>query len=441
MLIELTCNTEDEVLFANVARNASLRRDWVKSLPAHDGHAVIVGGGPSLEDYFPKLVSRARHGQTVFALNGAAGFLNARGVLPDYQVIMDARPENITLLSDACEYLLASQCDPGLVSAAKGPVRLWHPCIEGIDAHLPEHGDEYALIGGGTTVGLSAMCLAYTLGFRNMHLYGFDCSHREGLGHAYRQPMNLADPLAKVTVDGQTFTASLTMAGQAERFPIVCDNLIALGCAITVESDGLIKAVMAQTQKAPEPITEAEKYARIWEHDAYRQVAPGEGCAETFVAHCKPGRTSRVIDFGCGTGRGAKRVRELTGAVMMLVDLADNCRDVDCDLPFLRRDLSKPMDGLKGDLGYCTDVMEHIPTEDVPAVIGNIMACVPECFFKIAMFHDNMGALIGHPLHLSVYPVEWWREQFAPYAIAYEASDEGAALPYCTFHIKRKQQA
>ena len=349
--IELTCNTEDEVLFANVRQNSRLRSDWVKSLPAHDGHAVLVGGGPSLADHFPQLLARIRHGQTVFALNGAAAFLNARGVLPDYQVILDARPDNITLLSDAAEHLLASQCDPGLVSAAKGVVRLWHACVDGIDDHLPNHDDEYALIGGGTTVGLSAMCLAYTLGYRHLHLYGFDSSHREGMGHAYRQPQNLYDPLCKVTLGGKTFTASLTMAGQAERFPLCVKQLNDLGCTITVESDGLIAAVVEEMNKPAEEITEAEKYHRIWTHPQYRNVAPGEGFAENFVAICKPEPGQTVIDFGCGTGRGGKRISELVGCFVMLTDLAENCRDEGNDLPFKVSDLTKPI-GLVGDLGY-----------------------------------------------------------------------------------------
>jgi hypothetical protein len=243
MDIQILCNTPDEELFANVRANSAACQKWVKSSWAHDKHAVIVGGGPSIHEYLPSILKRYEHGQTIFALNGAARFLNLNGLIPDYQVILDARPDNVDLVATADDYLFASQCDPALFEAVDN-VTLWHPCVEGLDEELPDYDDEYALIGGGTTVGLSAMCLAYAMGYRTLHLYGYDSSHRNTMGHAYSQNLNNKDILCKVTMGGRVFTSSLTMARQAELFPEVCNNLIDLGCLITVDGDGLIMAVM-----------------------------------------------------------------------------------------------------------------------------------------------------------------------------------------------------
>lgn len=436
MNIEITCNTEDDVLFANVRDNARRVSRWVKSLPAHDGHAILVGGGPSLSDYLPSIRQRIAHGQAVFALNGAAKYLNAQGIVPDYQVILDARPENVALLGNAKDYLLASQCHPGVIDAVPDPM-LWHPCMDGLDDHLPNHDDGYALIGGGTVVGLSAMCLAYTLGFRSLHLYGYDSSHREAEGHAYAQPLNAADPLCKVTLGGKTFTSSLAMAAQAERFPTVCNNLIDLGCTITVDGDGLIMAVVAEVAKTPAPVAEDEKYRQMWALPAYRDMSPGEGFAAEFVKLANVGAHTSVIDFGCGTGRGGRAIHALTGCSVLLTDFADNCLDAGNRLPFVVSDLAEPM-SLKADVGYCTDVMEHIPPEQVRDVIENIMSCVKTCFFKIAMFPDNMGALIGQPLHLSVFPAHIWAAFFGDYTILYQESDANTSHPYATFYVQSK---
>jgi hypothetical protein len=98
-------------------------------------------------------------------------------------------------------------------------------------------------------------------------------------------------------------------------------------------------------------------------------------------------------------------------------------------------DLTDPI-WLTGDIGYCTDVLEHIPPVDVSGVIENIMASVDSCYFKIALFDDSMGKLIGHPLHLSVYSSEWWLEKFTAYKIEYHHTDEGGAFPYATFYVK-----
>jgi len=101
MDIQILCNTDDDILFANIGGNSRKHRSWIKMLEAHDGHAVLVGGGPSLQEHLPTIKKRKDLGQTIFALNGAAKFLNDNGIIPEYQVILDARPDNVTLLGTA----------------------------------------------------------------------------------------------------------------------------------------------------------------------------------------------------------------------------------------------------------------------------------------------------------------------------------------------------
>ncbi len=252
MHIEVICNTPDEELFGNVSKNSRTHSKWVRKSEAHDGHAVIVGGGPSLGENLRLVARRQALGQKVFALNGAACFLNRNGIRPDYQVILDARAENTLFIDDAAEHLIASQCHPMLLEELPDAT-LWHPAMDNICDSLPDYPDSYALIGGGTTVGLSSMCLAYTMGYRKLHLFGFDSSHRDTYGHAYEQPMNTNEALCKVTLAGKTFTSSIAMARQAELFPQVCNNLTDLGCIITVDGDGLIRAVLDE-MKSPERI-------------------------------------------------------------------------------------------------------------------------------------------------------------------------------------------
>ena len=430
MQIEILCNTDDSRLFSNIATNSASSKKWIKEVPEHDGHAVIVGGGPSLVEFLPTIKHRHLLGQKIFALNGAAQFLNAHGIVPDYQVILDARLENISLIAKAKEYLFSSQCHPALFEHFDGSsdVSVWHPALEGIESHLPSHDGEYALIGGGLTVGLSTMCLAYTMGYRKLHLFGYDSSHRQTLGHAYKQPMNDSDVLCKVTLDGQTFTSSLAMARQAELFPAVCNNLLDRNCIITLDADGLIMAVYRNMRANPAPKTEADKYKAMWNFPQYRTVSPGEMAATEAVKVAKIDQSTTVIDFGCGTGRGGQQIHNLTGANVVLVDFADNAVNGSVKLPFFVADLTRPM-MLKGDVGYCTDVMEHIPTHQVDDVIKNIMDCVHSAYFQISLVPDVMGELIGAPLHLSVYPHNWWVKKFSAYEIVWtDSNDENAAF-------------
>lgn len=436
MDIEIICNTPDEELFENVRSNSRYCLNWVKMEEPHDGHAVIVGSGPSLQENLHLIKKRRELGQKIFALNGACKFLNKQGIFPDYQVILDARPENLTLLSIAKEYLIASQCYPALVESVPHDLTLWHPAIENITQYLPEYFDDYALIGGGTTVGLSAMCLAYTMGYRKLHLFGYDSSHRQKDGHAFKQAINNNDQLCKVTMGGKVFTASLTMARQAELFPIVANQLIDAGCTITVDADGLISEVVRMMHVASLLDNEKDKYEMMWENPLYRHTSPGQEEAARFVDVAKPTKDQKVIDFGCGTGRGAKAIHDLVSCEMQLVDFASNALDKDVALPFVVSDLTQPM-AVTGDIGYCTDVMEHIQPELVEQTISNIMACVRKCYFRIALFDDNMGQIIGHPLHLSVFPADWWADKFSRYKVLYRDDGEGE-FPSAIFYVQRE---
>lgn len=427
MDIETVCNTHDDILFGNIEANSRLPIPWVRSVEAHEGHAVLVGGGPSVSDWLEEIRWRKSIGQTIFALNAAAKMLSEHGIEVDHQVVVDARDHNLEFLGFAKHHLLASHVHPSLFAKAKS-VTLWHQeypnDMARFDACLPDNRPAHALIGGGTTVGLSAMVLAYALGYRKLHLYGFDSSYRDDKTHAYKQ----ADPQRVdciATVCGRKFLTSLAMAKQAELFPQLADSLIDLGCVITIRGEGLLP----WTSKMSQAMAERDKYRLMWDIAKYRTYSPGEEVAETFVNVSGVEAKHSVIDFGCGTGRGGKRIHEMTGANVHLVDFADNCLDREIALPLTIADLSQPIP-LKADYGFCADVMEHIPPEQVEAVVKNILACVSRCFFQISLVPDAMGALIGQPLHLSVHSYEWWAELFRSlgYSIAWSENHGESAV-------------
>ena len=182
-----------------------------------------------------------------------------------------------------------------------------------------------------------------------------------------------------------------------------------------------------------EMLSEQEKYQRMWGYDAYRTVSPGEECVDTFLELCKP--EGLVIDFGCGTGRAAIRIKEY-GCFVQLIDFTDNSRDPKAmELPFRQHDLTEPI-SLMGRYGYCTDVMEHIEPEKVDAVIKNIMDAAKTTFFQISTIPDSMGEIIGQQLHLTVRPHSWWNDKFIElgYDVNWQHEGEIASM----FLVKRK---
>ena len=247
--LELVCNTNDENLKRNIIRSCKLETPWLLKQEPHDGHAVIVGGGPSLIKDLDEIRWRQSLGQKIFATNNAYAFLQKHGIGADAHVMLDARAENAAFVPTFTleghkypELYYASQCHPDVFAAADlSYVTLWHSHNEVLDSALwnPDGRDEL-LINGGTTVGLSSMAVAYALGYRKIHCYGMDSSFAESTHHAYTQALNDNDRKIEVVCHGRKFVSAPWMVAQADQFQTLAYELANDDCEITVHGSGLL---------------------------------------------------------------------------------------------------------------------------------------------------------------------------------------------------------
>lgn len=423
--VTLLCNTDDAVRKHNIAVNSRQQLPWLNAVPAHCGVAVLCGSGPSIRDHANEIAELKEHGATVFALNGAALWLNELGLVPDYQVMIDARRENMSLLGDAHHYLMASQCHPDVVDEEPFDTTLVHMLWEHLDECLPDDECErdYTVVGCGASVGIVATFIAYAMGYRKLELYGYDSSHKTlAESHVRRQEMNDGEPCAQVVFGGKTYLASLVMKQQAEQFATVRHALNELGVSVNVHGTGLLPDMLKMIDQID---GERAKYEAIWSFDAYRTYSPALEVVDQIAAFLPVG--VEVADYGCGTGKAAVALAE-RGFKPVLIDFAENCRDPQAmKLWFVQADLSRPIP-VETQYGYCCDVMEHIPADQVHDVLDNISASSSDVFFRIETSPDAFGALIGKPLHLSVHPESWWLDMLKCHWDDVEAKGDGVFL-------------
>lgn len=195
-------NTEQAQLLANIG--SAIRRghpQW-RPGPLRPDRICLVGSGPSLNDTEAALRQAVWEGAVLVTLNGAYHWCIERGLKPQTQIVMDARPSNARFLEPAvpkCNYVLASQCDPRVWDAVEGRDHVWifHPVIkqEGPTSDLLDqfYGSNWIGVPGGTTVASRAISLLRTAGYVRFDLFGIDCCWMGEGHHAMPQPENAQD--------------------------------------------------------------------------------------------------------------------------------------------------------------------------------------------------------------------------------------------------------
>jgi hypothetical protein len=122
-----------------------------------------------------------------------------------------------------------------------------------VDLLKDERKKPVHLIGGGSTVGLNAMVIAFAKGYRKIHLFGFDSSLSEDQHHAYSQPQNDGDRIVDALYNGRKYKTTAWMAQQVNEFQDLVPGLVNDGCIITVAGEGLLPTVARDIVVGPSP--------------------------------------------------------------------------------------------------------------------------------------------------------------------------------------------
>lgn len=223
---------------------------------------AIVGGGPSLDDTIPELLELIAAGAKVMAVNKTHDDLLARGIKPTFGVMSDPKDwvAGYQTPTPGVINLLCSQCHDDTFERFKdhGDTFIWHSLGDEDDyPWLLERGRalETAVLAveGISTTGGRCIDLAGVLGFRDLHLFAFDCSSRDNRMYAYDKPKldpiilktGLIDPETneRLTTEYETTAPMGRQALQLEMFIRAFGETIASGIrppiALTVHGTGL----------------------------------------------------------------------------------------------------------------------------------------------------------------------------------------------------------
>lgn len=117
-------------------------------------------------------------------------------------------------------------------------------------------------------------------------------------------------------------------------------------------------------------------------------------------------KSRRLLDYGCGLGwqYTRERAHNAWGTEMpVLYDPAVYGREMRPAGPF---------DGV-----ICTDVLEHVPEDELDAVLRDIAGFAAQwAFISVCCRPSKHIRLpIGGNVHVTVQPIEWWWARLAPF--------------------------
>jgi hypothetical protein len=377
-----------------------------------DEPVAVVCFGPSLNQTWEKV----KEFKTVISCSGSHKFLVERGIIPTYHVEVDPRDHKIGLIGEPQKettYLLASAVSPKLIEHLKDyNVRLWHVFDASDDGIRKIPQGEWAITGG-CDVGLRALTIAAFLGYRNIHIFGMDQSAgtvenpSETRHAAFHPNSGKASKYSITEYDGVKYYTTMGMAEAARGVKHELEMMPAVNA--TFYGDGLVQHMMRDYEPKKEadlskmngiaiakPILITDEYASLNEKLHQDNLAYGVGGgkhADTVLKLCERLKTTSVLDYGCGKGYLGKA------------------------LPFPIWEYDPAIEGKKdsprpADIVVCTDVLEHIEPECLPAVIADLRRCTKQVgFFAVHTGPAQKFLADGRNAHLIQEGKAWWTEK------------------------------
>jgi len=274
--IQTQAATDADTSTRNIIINSKRNLPWFQEIPefqkvkGKDKKIALIGGGPSIEKY----VDDIKQFKTTMVCGSPNDWAMKNGIVPTYSVICDPDPISVNYfqkLDTETRYMLATCCDPKIFDhILKGnnkQVIMWHchsyDAEERLKAANADVKYHYAL-GGGCTVGLRALSMAISMGYSNIHMFGYDsCLGENDKHHAY-DFSDASEELGKIYKikiggfekpddDSRTFHCAGYQLAQAEHFRTFFQQYYNIFTP-TIYGDGLIAEFIKRANKEAKKI-------------------------------------------------------------------------------------------------------------------------------------------------------------------------------------------
>ena len=167
-------------------------RNWPMHKPFefHNQSICICGGGPSLGPNLDKLRSLQKSGAKVMAINRTGDYLlglpKSHGmpwIKPWACILLESIPNAANYIAprNGIRYYIGSQCHPDTFDKFEPYEHfIWHAQSHKIvEDCLTDQERKHMVPSVGSTCGLRAIIFAYMLGFKKIHLFGFDSCYND----------------------------------------------------------------------------------------------------------------------------------------------------------------------------------------------------------------------------------------------------------------------
>ena len=135
-----------------------------------------------------------------------------------------------------------------------------------------------------------------------------------------------------------------------------------------------------------------DQYRKIHSKVRYGQVSSNR--QDDVVKHVDF-EVNSILDYGCGRSKLADNVAKLL--------VVEEVHKYDPAIPEHSDDLPA-----KVDLLLCTDVLEHIPENDIPEFLKDLKKISKNCFFTACLRKANKILPNGDNAHITVKSAYWW---------------------------------